>query len=68
MLKKSLRCSLKGHKLIPNATQHIQIKEFSCLSCGEEFTEDGYGRLVTLNKYWKSNNNRFKKYLEKTYS
>lgn len=68
MPNKSLRCSFFGHKLKTVNQQHIHIKEFACTNCGKEFTEDGYGRLVTLNHYWKKTNNQFKAYLEETYS
>ena len=68
MIKKSLRCNITGHKLKLITEDHIQIKEFTCTHCGKEYTEDGYGRLVSLNTYWKTTNNRFKEYLEKTYS
>lgn len=68
MYYKSLRCSILGHQLKNINQEQSLVKEFACKHCGKEFTQDGYGQLVTLNRYWKDTNNKFKKYLEETYS
>jgi len=64
----NLICRLKGHSFKLEQNEHLHLKEYTCTHCKKKFTEDGYGRKVTLTNYWKENNNLFKSYLERTYS
>ncbi|MEP2936321.1 MAG: hypothetical protein ABJM06_12060 [Gilvibacter sp.] len=65
---KQLLCKVKGHKLVLTHQDNLHIKEFTCRCCYKEFTEDGYGKIVGLNKYWRENHSKFKEYLQEQYS
>lgn len=56
---KKLRCKLIGHDLKILRQDHHQIQEYQCRNCQSEFTQDGYGNVVRLNKYWQENNRLF---------
>ena len=58
-------CKIRGHKIEPVATNNVQIKQFECCRCKEQFTTDGYGRIVKLTKYWKQNHLLFENYFRK---
>ena len=62
---KKLVCKIKGHMFtsIDNPSPHIE--EYKCTHCEEQFTTDGYGRMVKLTKYWKENNEFFQHYFQK---
>ncbi|NQX76415.1 hypothetical protein [Gilvibacter sp.] len=68
MFPKFLRCKILGHKYELTQKHHFQINEYRCSCCKREFTDDGYGRKVPLNEYWRQTNNRFKTYLNEIYS
>ena len=59
-----LRCKLRGHKLISLAKENQKTKEYQCQCCQKKFTEDGYGKIVKLTKYWENNNLLFEKYFQ----
>lgn len=68
MATKYLRCKIAGHNFEQTVKHHFQITEYRCTRCNKEFTDDGYGRKVPLTEYWRQTNNKFKTYLNKTYS
>ncbi len=55
-------CKIKGHKFVSVKKERHQIKEYRCTCCRQKYTEDGYGQLVRLTKYWENNNLLFEKY------
>jgi len=57
---KSLYCKIRGHELIKINKESILIKEYKCKKCQQEFTIDGYGKIVKLTPYWEQNNLAFK--------
>lgn len=56
---KLLSCKFKGHSLKQIATDSLYKEEFQCVNCKQQFTTDGYGRMVKLSKYWRENNRYF---------
>ena len=59
---RKLICKIKGHQFVSVAKEGHQIKEFRCECCKQKYTEDGYGQIVKLTKYWENNNLLFEKY------
>lgn len=53
---KKVQCKIFGHTLIKKSTTNTLIKEYACRCCEKEFTQDGYGKIVHLNSFWKQNN------------
>jgi hypothetical protein len=39
-----------------------QLKEYKCRCCKQKYTEDGYGQIVRLTKYWEVNNLLFEQH------
>jgi hypothetical protein len=39
-----------------------QLKEYQCRCCNQKYTEDGYGQIVRLTKYWEMNNILFEQH------
>lgn len=63
---KQLVCRIKGHDFqLTKKGQHSAIKEFQCPRCKQKFTQDGYGQMVKLTKYWEQNNRLFEAYYQK---
>lgn len=61
-MKKSIKCKIFGHKLVQLNHDDLLIKEYECVRCKQQFTTDGYGRIVKLSDYWKDNHSLFSKY------
>lgn len=61
---KKVKCKFKGHNIVAKHTTNIMLKEYECTECKQEFTTDGYGRMVKLTRYWKENNMLFKQYFK----
>lgn len=55
-------CKIKGHQFVSVKKEGPQIKEYRCVCCRQKYTEDGYGQIVKLTKYWENNNLLFEKY------
>jgi len=55
-------CKIKGHQFVSVNKDRPQIKEYRCECCRQKYTEDGYGQIVKLTKYWENNNLLFEKY------
>lgn len=56
---KLFSCKLTGHTLKEISNTTIYTKEFECVKCKQQYTTDGYGKLVRLTQYWKENNKYF---------
>ncbi|WP_146090723.1 hypothetical protein [Aureitalea marina] len=56
---RNLRCKLIGHDLEFIRMDQHKMKEYRCRCCKAEFTEDGNGMIVRLNKHWQENNRLF---------
>jgi len=61
---KLFSCKLTGHVLKEISTDSLYIKEYECSKCKQQYTTNGYGKLVKLTKYWKENNQYFVPFLE----
>ncbi|NND61595.1 MAG: hypothetical protein HKN48_00210 [Flavobacteriaceae bacterium] len=61
---KKLICKIKGHSFIPVKKSVAPIKEYTCSCCKQRYTEDGYGQIVRLTKYWEMNNLLFEKHFQ----
>lgn len=58
---KKLLCKLGKHSFSITKNS-LHVKEYECACCKTKFTEDGYGRIVRLNRYWQKNNQLFEHY------
>jgi len=58
-------CKIKGHHFVRMHTKNIIIKKYECSVCKEQFTRDGYDRMVKFTEYWKKNHQLFEKYYKK---
>lgn len=61
---KLFSCKLTGHILKEITSDSIYMKEFECSKCKQQYTTNGYGKLVKLTKYWKENNQYFASFIE----
>jgi len=61
---KRLNCKIQGHTLVKIKSEDVQLKNFECTHCKQEFTTDGYGRVVKLTKFWQENNKLFEDYFK----
>lgn len=52
-------CKLTRHTLREISGNTLYAKEFECSKCKQQYTTDGYGKLVRLTQYWKENNKYF---------
>jgi hypothetical protein len=59
---RKLICKIKGHQFVSVTKEAQQIKEYRCECCRQKYTEDGYGQIVKLTKYWENNNLLFERY------
>jgi hypothetical protein len=59
---KKLFCKIKGHQFVSLKRGDYQIKEYKCSCCKQKYTEDGYGQIVKLTKYWETNNMLFEQH------
>lgn len=59
---KKLLCKIKGHQFVSVRKESPQIKEYRCTCCKQKYTEDGYGQIVRLTKYWEVNNSLFEQH------
>ena len=62
---KTLFCRIRGHQYYNKNTKNLLYKEIGCKNCNQEFTTDGYGRIVKLTSFWKSNHSSIKKHFHK---
>ncbi len=62
---KKLICKLVGHNFISLKNKDSQIREYQCSCCKQKYTEDGYGQIVKLTKYWEENNSLFEQHFKK---
>lgn len=60
-----LRCKVKRHELAVIATENVQIQKYECLHCKQQFTRDGYGKIVKLDSYWERSHQIFTSYFSK---
>jgi len=61
-MSKSFKCKVLGHKLVRLNQDDLIIKEYECARCKQQFTTDGYGRIVKFSEYWKQNHSLFSKH------
>jgi len=61
---KSLLCKIKGHHFVKQS-KTILYEELKCKNCKQEFTTDGYGRVVKLNSFWRKNHLFIEKHFQK---
>lgn len=59
---KKLICKIKGHQFVSVKKGTLQLKEYQCRCCKQKYTEDGYGQIVKLTKYWETNNMLFERH------
>jgi len=59
---RKLVCKVRGHQFVTLKKGDLQIKEFQCSCCKRKYTEDGYGQIVRLTKYWETNNLLFEQH------
>jgi hypothetical protein len=59
---KKLVCKVRGHQFVSTSKGDSQLKEYQCRCCNQKYTEDGYGQIVRLTKYWEMNNLLFEQY------
>lgn len=62
---KKLVCKIRGHQFVSVKKEGRQIKEYQCQCCKQRYTEDGYGKIVRLTKYWETNNLLFEEHFRK---
>ncbi len=62
---KKLVCKIRGHQFVSVKKGGRHIKEYQCQCCKQKYTEDGYGKIVRLTKYWETNNLLFEKHFQK---
>ncbi|RDK88218.1 hypothetical protein [Marinirhabdus gelatinilytica] len=61
---KIFSCKITGHNLNELTNNALYVKEYECAKCKQQFTTDGYGRLVKLTRYWKENNKYFATFIK----
>ena len=61
-LMKKLVCKVRGHQFVSIRKGDRQLKEYQCRCCNQKYTEDGYGQIVRLTKYWEMNNLLFEQH------
>lgn len=59
---RKLLCKIKGHQFESIKKYSTQVKEYQCSCCKQKYTEDGYGQIVRLTKYWETNNLLFEQH------
>jgi len=62
---KKLVCKIRGHQFVSIKKNGFQNKEYLCSCCKQKYTEDGYGQIVKLTKYWETNNLLFEQHFHK---
>jgi len=62
---KKLICKIRGHQFVSLKKGARKIKEYECQCCKQKYTEDGYGKIVRLTKYWETNNSLFERHFQK---
>jgi len=59
---RKLVCKIKGHQFVSIKKEGRRSKEYRCQCCKQKYTEDGYGQIVRLTKYWETNNLLFEQH------
>ena len=54
-----LKCKIKGHNLTTIDTANVLIKKYECSNCKQQFTINGYGKMVKMNPEWEKNHQLF---------
>ncbi len=62
---KTVLCKIIGHDYQDTNKNNSLFKEFECKNCNQQFTTDGYGRIVKLTSFWKENHLSIEKYFQK---
>lgn len=59
---KKLVCKVRGHQFVSIKKGEHRLKEYQCRYCKQKYTEDGYGQIVRLTRYWEMINLLFERY------
>ncbi|GER58853.1 hypothetical protein ULMA_09610 [Patiriisocius marinus] len=60
-----LRCKIKGHNLTTVSTANVLIKKYECSHCKQQYTVNGYGKIVKMDSVWEKNHQLFINYFER---
>lgn len=63
-MKKAL-CKILGHHFVKTNNDSKYSDEYECAHCKQQFTKDGYGRIVKLTSFWVENNRLFENHLSR---
>jgi len=62
---KALICKLVGHDYHKKNKKNLLYDEIECKICKQNFTTDGYGKVVKLTSFWKKNHLFIEKHFTK---